>query len=243
LKKKQKERAYLDILKGNIQDFPSGNIIESEHPDFIVGTPSKKIGIEVTQIFKKANCDRPFQAIEEEARIIVEMALKHYEDKKPLPNLQVNVIFNSTLINKSERKSISNDLSSIVEKNLPEPSKWIILNRENFTLPDKISAIGIVRSKSLTKNYWVVDSSGYIQEDFINELQNTIDAKNSKLKCYLKECNSCWLLIVADDFKHSAFLRMSKNTENHIYSSNFERIYYIETFERKLISLKTAIRY
>lgn len=47
---KREERAYLDLLKKLLPEFPPGRIIQSESPDFIIqSAPRKKTGIELTR--------------------------------------------------------------------------------------------------------------------------------------------------------------------------------------------------
>lgn len=48
--KKTEERHFVEILAEKLGDFPPGNLIDSESPDFLVATPEGVIGIEVTKI-------------------------------------------------------------------------------------------------------------------------------------------------------------------------------------------------
>jgi len=47
---KEHERRFLDILEPQIVGFPSGRLVQTEAPDFIVTALKRKIGIEVTKI-------------------------------------------------------------------------------------------------------------------------------------------------------------------------------------------------
>ena len=55
---KEIERPHLHSFRYFCADFPVGELIESETPDFLVLTATgRKIGIEHTQVFKKAGTD------------------------------------------------------------------------------------------------------------------------------------------------------------------------------------------
>jgi hypothetical protein len=47
--KKARERAYLERFRENFASFPEGEVIPSEHPDFLVKTQPRWIGIELTE--------------------------------------------------------------------------------------------------------------------------------------------------------------------------------------------------
>ena len=47
--KKARERAYLERFREKFADFPEGEVVSFEHPDFLIKTQSRRIGIELTE--------------------------------------------------------------------------------------------------------------------------------------------------------------------------------------------------
>ena len=45
---KAREWAYLQRLRENLTDFPEGEVLPSEHPDFLIKAQPRWIGIEIT---------------------------------------------------------------------------------------------------------------------------------------------------------------------------------------------------
>jgi hypothetical protein len=56
--KKDYELLHLHQFKRAFDDFPDGEIIESESPDFIIDAGSERICIEVTKIYKSNSFQR-----------------------------------------------------------------------------------------------------------------------------------------------------------------------------------------
>jgi hypothetical protein len=46
---KAREWEYLQRFRENFADFPEGEVVSSEHPDFLIKTQSRRIGIELTE--------------------------------------------------------------------------------------------------------------------------------------------------------------------------------------------------
>src|SRR5438128_11209640 len=63
--KKDVERYHLELFRETCSDFPSGTIVDSEEPDFLIENGSAAIGIELTELYREASeSGRPMQAWE-----------------------------------------------------------------------------------------------------------------------------------------------------------------------------------
>ena len=49
--KKAREWAYLQRFRENFADFPEGEVVPSEHPDFMIRAQPRWIGIELTEYY------------------------------------------------------------------------------------------------------------------------------------------------------------------------------------------------
>ncbi|MFI5253059.1 MAG: hypothetical protein ACHQQQ_11590 [Bacteroidota bacterium] len=234
------ERYFLDVFKKLYRDFPEGEIIHGEGPDFQVHGSNSVTGIEITRLFqKRSNNFPPPQALESESELIVQLAHTIYK-KKNLPPLNVNVafLFQAILV-KRNRRSIANELARIVSESALFANPIITIDYRNNSeriFSEKIAYIRIAKGYD---DFWGTSGSGMGQSDFIDELQKEIDDKNKKRKKYLPKCNGHWLLIVADGFGPSAAFSPSEQTKSHQYCSFFERTFFLERISEKFFELRT----
>ena len=52
---KDSERFYLDKFRQNVANFPPGEILSDERPDFLIKGPGVTTGIEVTNFFSETS--------------------------------------------------------------------------------------------------------------------------------------------------------------------------------------------
>ena len=104
-----------------------------------------------------------------------------------------------------------------------------------------IRIVRVYRLDDLQKHHWSVPTSGWVQSDFVAELQAAIDEKNVRHPGYLGKCDECWLLIVASGGRPSGFLFPSETTKDHVYQSAFARTFFMEAFQPALVELKTRM--
>lgn len=241
-KKEITERFYLSILAKQRSDLPLETPTKGECPDFVWDEMEQPLGIEITRLFRDAReGERPMQAQESDQRTTVELARQLYE-KRNLPNLDIRVIFGNTEIKKSRRGFLAGKLADLIQQYLPAPDSWIRFDNdfEDDSIPEEISYLSIARLEGLTRNHWSVSDAGFVQEDFVLELQKKIDEKNLRLQQYLKKCSQCWLLIVAEGTGPSSFFDLNENTAHHCYHSLFERTFFMEAFTHKVFELNTT---
>lgn len=70
--------------------------------------------------------------------------------------------------------------------------------------PYEINSIGLYRLATLRCNFWSVPSAGFVQEDFVSQMQAII-AKKDRLLTRYQACSEYWLLIVAEGNNASTF--------------------------------------
>ena len=59
---KAREQAYLQRFRENLVDFPEGEVVPSEHPDFLIKAQPRWIGIELTEYVQKPDGGSPMRA-------------------------------------------------------------------------------------------------------------------------------------------------------------------------------------
>jgi hypothetical protein len=242
-RKKQDERWFLERLRSQVTDLPDGEIVEHEQPDFLIRSRQETLGIELTRLFKKhPDARRVPQADESERRRVVDTARRLFERTSKIP-LEVSVFFSgSASLTKADRERLSRQITDLVVTNIPESNAWCRIDFEScgFSFPNEIASILIARFDVLTQGLWTVPAFGWVQEDFIEGLQGAIQAKMPHLGEYLRKCDRCWLLIVADASGASTFFSASQTTLGHQYQSTFERTYFVQTLSGDVFRLNTT---
>lgn len=227
------EQFYLEALIREVPDFPTGQVVNHERPDFLIKSTKRIIGIEITRIYQRHQTGRkPGQAVESEQRSLLWMACRYYE-RMNLPPVQVNVIFSQGDFAKKVRPQLARELARIVAENLPLENDWRSLKQDfkhQPILPEGVYDMSITRYESITKNLWARGGAGFVQEDCVECLQQTISEKEAELAEYKKNCDSCWLLIVADGSGESSFIKPSEQSLRHHYTTEFERVYFLSAF-------------
>lgn len=198
--KKNEERKSIQKLKNKLIDFPQGEIIEDEKPDFLIKTKNKTVGIEVTRIFKNTNEDDITSLADDYAMIeIVEKAKQICETNSIIP-LEVSIQFyNHKNFHRINKIPIIIALANLVALNVPNQNGLIEITNDfknSNLIPEVIHSITIANF-NLNVHHWDAPTFGWVQETFDKELQKTIFRKNEKLKNYLRKCDECWLLIDA----------------------------------------------
>jgi hypothetical protein len=239
---KDNELLHLIQFKQAFNNFPEGEIREYECPDFIVTNGNRKVGIEVTQIFKSARPNEPpMQAVESACKIIAESASKICAARQ-IPPLTVSLHFNhKPEILSARRHQLSNKIADFVCNNIPQLDSYHSFDHmvKDRILPEHIHAITIGRFSVLTRHHFNVPTAGWAQREFSSELQNVIDLKNKKLIHYADDLDQRWLLIISEGSSPSSFFECAGETREVIFKSRFDRSFFMEAFSKTWWELKT----
>ncbi|HEX8708807.1 MAG TPA: hypothetical protein VF723_11235 [Pyrinomonadaceae bacterium] len=238
--KKQRERWQLETFRASYSDFPPGNITPSEEPDFLIENDGKVIGIELTGIYRPPTADRlPMQASESLMNQVVERARAIYEESGG-PALWVSVLFSSfPQLRKSQVSELAAKLARIVsDKNVKVGGSVRIENDWEDTdyFPEAFYTINIRHSASLTKGFWSVPTAAFIPQLAADDIQQTIDKKDTLCPTYRKKCQEAWLLIVYGSALSSTF-EMPNDVREHEYRSNFDRVFMCDVFSQVTVEL------
>lgn len=239
--KKESEIISLNKLKKFYPGCPKGVITESERPDFLVKNHNSTIGIEIVRLFQH-NSTKQIEtiAMENSQDYIVQETRKICESMNIAP-LEVHIFFgNCPDIVRVNKKEIALQLAQSIINNLP-PREEIakVINDFEGNIPDVIHSFSIVNYSCLSRHHWSIPRAGFVQEDFIKELQLTIDTKNAKYNDYLDSCDECWLIIDAPGNTPSSFFDPTDKTKNNIYRSYFSKTFFVSGFLENYVELKT----
>lgn len=237
------ELHYLTLFTAKVSDLRPGQASHGERPDFVWQHSRGVLGLEITRLFKRNFPDEsPEQIREGEQSAIIKRALQLYEERG-LPKLDLRIVFANVELAKARRQILASKIAKAIEFCLPDAGRWMVIENDagnNPWFPEEISYVSIAKIDELAVNQWSASHMGWMQIEFIAELQHCMDKKNIELPNYLKKCAQCWLLIVADGNVPSSFFHPGVDTLEHVYHSLFARTFFLDALTGDVHELKTA---
>jgi hypothetical protein len=223
----------------NIQfrlDIQSGIIEHADKPDFRIRAGNKIIGVEVRRLFKSA--DGP--AIESTQESIFDEAC-HQAERLNFPPAAVILFFNLRRpLHVEDRRRITDAVVRVVAENMPADGDSVQLEHRPGQ-PSEVDLILIDRECRREVGRWRADFEfSVIERDVTEIVQRAITEKAVRLPTYLKACDECWLLLVADSFKASGNLKFGEAGQKHTFLSPFTRTYALDFGRGCLHHLETA---
>lgn len=242
--KKKVECRYLDVVRRGIDDFPQGNITNTESPDFLIQSPERTVGVEITRIFNPGKPKSPSPQSQDAERDLIGERAQAIATDQSLAPVMVDIYFDSRQsVGKRNRDSIAQQLVDLVTANMPALGDDRSFEKRHPTkseFPPQIEAVHIWRFKRLTSHLWQTADAGVVNEDFASYLQQLIDDKNGKVSTYKQKCDDCWLVVIGDWRGPSAFFEISDKMSAHNYESAFDRVYFVEGYSERVVALNTS---
>lgn len=224
--KKIWEKIYAEWFLKNI-GLDYCEIIDSECPDFILDCDNKRIGLEVTNIYKDIGKHGSIQKMDEHKtnRWLNQLSRLYYKNNSQSIELQIsnyrdNELPEQALLLEEIVKHLPNrqfDTTKFEYK--CKQSQNACLKLYITLLPEELS--GYKRWTYLNNN------RGFSREIGINELNRIINIKKSKAKNYAEELDEILLIIVADSSRNSGMLHLNNKGIN-LSCSEFKQIYFVK---------------
>ena len=244
VKRKMIERAYLELARTCYADFPSGTLIEGEAPDFVLPTPGRTFGFEVTQLFQPPSTSRfPPREIEAFREEVVRRAEDIYAASGGLP-VDVNAYFSIRPATRQDKEALAQSLSDFVRGHYPA-ERQVLLFRENEpqpVLPRGFGSISIARPLGDQSRVWFTGGVGETILLTRELLATTISEKNSLVAHYLSHVDEVWLLIVTDLFPSSSSFSVPREVQGWSFSHKFDRLLLLSREDSKVWALQGAER-
>ena len=232
--RKARERAYLERFRRNFAEFPEGEVVSFEHPDFLIKTESRRIGIELTEYHVQEldeGWGSPMRAREgTEDKVLRTASAQH--QSKGLPAVAVHVHLNSHQVFSSRRvQELAADLADLVQENLPELGHEATIRHRRHpawrSLPQEVTSLSIDRRKNFSKNSWTSVRGSFVPTLTPPELQKIMRTKEAKVPSNRQQCREVWLLIVARGFEPSTFGDLGPEIEGYWFASGFDRVFFL----------------
>jgi hypothetical protein len=240
---KRLESSHFKVFRTRVPDFPEGEVWHEDVPDFSIHTANQIIGVEHCLIHIQNTERTPLQAIENQIDEIIGCAQEHAE-LRGMPPIQAQFLFGHYLtLQKAQRVDLARTIARTVHDLVMEMdhsqrfSSTVIRRTEDPRIPAPIVSVHITMLPGDARHFWRCARAGWIVEDCIQLIQDAIDKKGELFQSYLKECQACWFLMVAE-LKPSSFIHPNQETLDHIFTGPFVRVYFMDMAEKLVHRLK-----
>lgn len=239
--KKALERSFLDKVIAIHPDFPSGTIVETEQPDFLILGESHVTGVEVVSYVRGqgkhrgGSVDRRNETLKQE---IAEEARQVFESCHSDP-LMVRFLWHSAQpLRKADVPDIGASAAKIVGYYIPQTlfDSTRIAGNElvDTALQEFVSSISVTRVRN--QALWSSVDAGFVSVP-ASELQELLTSKNAKVQDYLQRCDEVWLLIVADGRYISSTADLPEDIEQVHFRSAFRKVLFYDRPTQRIVTL------
>lgn len=240
--KKARERQFLEEVAELYPDFPQGEIIEGESPDFLIRQDTYGTGVEIVDYVRGQNkgvsAERRNEVLWQK---IADVARHEFESKHSDP-LLIHFMWNHHyLLRQTEILQLAQESTKLIETHIPvglfETMQIDSDEMEGSILEGVCHSISVTRVRNSKQTLWSFVNAGFIEVK-ANELQYLIDSKNDKIQEYLGLCETVWLVIVADGRFISSNIDLTSLTAHNVYSSMFEQVLVYDRVNKRVHQLQ-----
>lgn len=242
---KERERDFLSRFGLLYSDFPPGEIIECEAPDFLIPTDTETIGIEVVEYIRgqkpdKGNGGSELRKDENIRNKVARLARAKFEARDSAPLLVQFYWYPHRHFKQADVERLASFAAALIfNSGLQEAlrSTWIRQDQLADTpLEQFVASIFVMRVRTQQQSQWSNAEFGF-PEISIDELQNLVLSKEKKIASYLGKCDSVWLLIVADGQHISSIAELSNAVRQYPFQSHFQRVFFFNLVDQSVITL------
>jgi hypothetical protein len=241
--KKQLELEHLRKFSRACSNFPAGELIIGETPDFIVNGPVRRVGIEHTLVLidshkKHGSVLKKRESAKDNITRLAEKFFQKYE----APEVYVSLFFSRwSELRKRDQEYIAQAVARTVYNNLPSEGQHRYVEYSiGSGQPIEVDLISIFRTTDFGHEHWEWGEAGEVYRNAVDFLKHAIEAKARKITECLSKCDECWLLLVAPSKKPAGFIYPDDLSLRYIYNSAFEQTWFLDDLSGKAARLNTV---
>lgn len=238
LSKKKLEHLLLDHFKNLIPSFPSGKVICSEEPDFLVQGADHVVGIELTDLHRETKPDEiPEQASAAMRERVVSRAMEIYNTRS-LPAVFVSFNLNNQIhIKKTQVKRIAEDLADLVAANLPPPNSTTEVSNDwndVQVLPEILHQLSVRRFDWQEQTSFQSGGTTWLPLLTLEDVQRVLEKKESKYPTYRGKCDEVWLVVNIDAGFMTTWFQVDPEVLRNPFTTRFDRVFLVQYIANKV---------
>lgn len=239
--KKEIEEVYLNRAIPFITGFPQEEIKPFEEPDFFLHSSEAVIGIELTELHRQVSKrSNPQRASEAMRRRVVERAQALYAETGLPPVRATVLMYEDTLIKKSEVEKLASAICNLVVQNLPAPNSFreeAATTTDSNCWPGRLHSITVYRADFIIDMDFNCPGTTWVSELGREDIEQKLKSKETLYSTYRKSCDKVWLFINFDIEAMSTWFEFNAEVLNAPFSTSFERVFVFGHFGNRFIEL------
>ncbi len=234
----EKEQSFFETFRSARTDLHIQNSRRGKppEPDYLFSISQKKIGLEVTSPVKELlaplRTDQD-KCLKKAGQIAKQIGLK---------TVEVKVQF------RSDRDLIDIDkaaeeLVEFVKEKIPkidDTKSWPYYESGLKHIKWIIIRLGKINGHTLLPHHSFERIHVNWLRTGIDEIQNLINKKQSKIPNYKKQCDECWLLIGVNEWTAPEAVAITDELQRHVFLGDFERLFFLKNIEGIVVELKIS---
>jgi hypothetical protein len=229
--RKLRERHLLDRFLA-VAEIEAWSVVNSEAPDFVLEHSGRRIGVELTELFRPANGGAiPPRAQETLTDRIVCAAKTVYESTCSAP-AHVNVAFFEGIdVRSIRRDTVAERIARLVRE--LQPGSGTHTNWRNDYKDrdlDPVAFVSAIRVPDKSMAHWSVARAGWRASLPEYLISDAIHAKNKKLPSYGSDLEEVWLVLAIEGSRPSQFFELNSVSHLGLLVSHFDRTYLFSSF-------------
>jgi len=246
--KREVEAHYLKLARERLPEFCPGQIVDDagERPDFLVRRHDGRIwGVEITCLYQEGGSSQPPpKAKDANALRIAERAQAIFERDISIPLSVSTILSEPANPNRSDVERLARWVAQEVANNAVkfDRSKKAIIEIDTLRVdsPPEIASLRVCYMPEVTRSHWHSPRAGFVGLVDANRMQREIRKKETRLSEYLKRCDWCALLLVAEGFAPSEALQLAETAAAATYATGFVSVAWLEVLEHRGRILRTV---
>jgi hypothetical protein len=235
--RKWRERFFLKRFL-EAKQLPAAIERETEAPDFEVSLNGRRLGVEVSELFRDPGDGNSRQAQEACAEKIALAARQKYEAAGG-PHLHVSIYFAPNVdLTRIRRDALAERLAALVWQ-LPldprGPTRWRNPFRDRDL--DALASLLVLPVSDRTKAYWGPPFSDWIAPLTVDIITSAVDRKAQRLPTYRARFPEVWLLLVAYGNRPSSFFSRKRVPDFASIQTPFNHAYYFHYSDSYVVPL------
>ncbi len=238
--KKRLEANKLLLFAFHFPEFPDGQVVPGENPDFKIVLPTRTIGIELRDVYVELTGTAPLRYQE----VIHDKIVAHAQQLYELgggPPVCVDFDFASnTNFREADIRRVAEELVRIFPASLADSTESTFIEHHHHK---GVWPSGLVCAIGHKPHWWQKDDprwrtcrggSVYSSEEF---LQTALDRKEKRVADYRSNgCDDIWLILVVPRLAPSSF--MDEPSSQHIFTSSFDRAFFFQLHGTEITEMR-----
>jgi hypothetical protein len=223
-RKKLRERGLFDRIWPFIDQWPDGAIDDAgEEPDIVINAPGHRVGVEITETINGS-----LRAQSEARRIACEEAQRQYQAATGVLGLAVTVIFrDGEPCDKAQRLAATAALLEIVREAFPAATIGAFRDRLQISLGEAakwFTTIFLHFHPGIDRSIWQAVNAGWTPRLKVDQVQDAISRKESRVATYRKRVDEIWLLVATNGILRDSASSIDDDVLEQRYATSFDGV-------------------